>query len=180
MDYCSITEPLLFRNCLDSLSITELLSLKHSLNNLEKKKENIIGISTKLAKHDISNVSSKGESSVEPIALPLMADVRDYVPVTYDYKDSWQLAEKPSKFQTFFQITITTLAFLSFGGYLLCLIVHAIKNKGPTTYLHPMAPTMDTNSNRIKPIKIYKRNRRSIINSNPYIFSNQPYRHYFT
>jgi len=36
---------------------------------------------------------------------------------------------KPSKVQTFFQISITALAFLSFAGYLLCMIVQAIKSK---------------------------------------------------
>jgi hypothetical protein len=36
---------------------------------------------------------------------------------------------KPSKIQTFFQISITALAFLAFAGYLLCMIVQAIKNK---------------------------------------------------
>lgn len=48
---------------------------------------------------------------------------------------------KPSKVQTFFQISITALAFLSFAGYLLCMIVQAIKTKGKqfllkTTFIH--------------------------------------------
>jgi hypothetical protein len=37
---------------------------------------------------------------------------------------------KPSKIQTFFQISVTALAFLAFAGYLLCMIVQAIKSKG--------------------------------------------------
>lgn len=37
---------------------------------------------------------------------------------------------KPSKISTFFSISVTALAFLAFAGYLLCMIVQAIKNKG--------------------------------------------------
>lgn len=43
-------------------------------------------------------------------------------------EDPWD--SKPSKVQTFFQISITALAFLAFAGYLLCMIVQAIKTKG--------------------------------------------------
>ncbi|CAG9805957.1 unnamed protein product [Chironomus riparius] len=39
---------------------------------------------------------------------------------------------KPSKIQTFFQLSVTALAFLAFAGYLLCMIVQAIKAKGTT------------------------------------------------
>lgn len=41
-----------------------------------------------------------------------------------------QWDSKPSKVQTFFQLSITALAFLAFAGYLLCMIVQAIKSKG--------------------------------------------------
>ena len=37
---------------------------------------------------------------------------------------------KPSKISTFFSISVTALAFLAFAGYLLCMIVQAMKNKG--------------------------------------------------
>ncbi|XP_017851770.1 uncharacterized protein LOC108606295 [Drosophila busckii] len=68
--------------------------------------------------------------------------------------------EKPSKLQTLFQISITALAFLSFGGYLLCLIVQAIKSKG-TTYFHPVATATTTSTNgNVKRIKIYRRSKR--------------------
>jgi hypothetical protein len=42
---------------------------------------------------------------------------------------------KPSKIQTFFQISITALAFLAFAGYLLCMIVQAIKAKRKSTHI---------------------------------------------
>lgn len=51
---------------------------------------------------------------------------------------SLQEDQKPSKIQSFFQLSITALAFFAFGGYLLCMIVQAIKSKG-TTYYHPSA-----------------------------------------
>jgi hypothetical protein len=44
---------------------------------------------------------------------------------------------KPSKIQTFFQISITALAFLAFAGYLLCMIVQAIKAKRKSTQSLP-------------------------------------------
>lgn len=40
------------------------------------------------------------------------------------------IEEKPSKVQKIFQISVTALSFLAFGGYLLCMIVQAIKSKG--------------------------------------------------
>lgn len=45
-----------------------------------------------------------------------------------DLEGPWNT--KPSKIQTFFQISVTALAFLAFAGYLLCMIVQAIKSKG--------------------------------------------------
>uniref|UniRef100_A0A1B0GMA2 Uncharacterized protein n=1 Tax=Phlebotomus papatasi TaxID=29031 RepID=A0A1B0GMA2_PHLPP len=48
----------------------------------------------------------------------------------------------PSKVQKIFQLSVTALAFLAFGGYLLCMIVQAIKSKG-TTYYHPAMMPMN-------------------------------------
>lgn len=45
------------------------------------------------------------------------------------YEESW-VEEKPSKVQKIFQFSVTSLAFLAFGGYLLCMIVQAIQSKG--------------------------------------------------
>lgn len=49
-------------------------------------------------------------------------------------EDPWD--SKPSKIQTFFQISVTALAFLAFAGYLLCMIVQAIKTKGKNKKLN--------------------------------------------
>jgi hypothetical protein len=48
-------------------------------------------------------------------------------------EDPWE--QKQSKIQTFFQLSITALAFLAFAGYLLCMIVQAIKAKGMHAFL---------------------------------------------
>lgn len=45
------------------------------------------------------------------------------------YGSEWE-EEKPSKVQKVLHVSITALAFLAFAGYLLCMIVQAIKSKG--------------------------------------------------
>lgn len=88
--------------------------------------------------------------------------------------------EKPSKLQTLFQISITALAFLSFGGYLLCLIVQAIKSKG-TTYFHPVATATTTTKNgSVKRIKIYRRSKRNANPNSPWNLLNSDYGTYMT
>lgn len=91
--------------------------------------------------------------------------------VGYDEPSHGWVEEKPSKVQKIFQMSVTTLAFLAFGGYLLCMIVQAIKSKG-TTYYHPQYLPMVTSTggegslNQISTISIRKRRpvrlRRSV------------------
>ncbi|KAG5899968.1 hypothetical protein JTB14_034539 [Gonioctena quinquepunctata] len=50
---------------------------------------------------------------------------------SYHYEEVYYKEDK-SKVQTIFQISVTALAFLAFGGYLLCLLIHAIKGKQTT------------------------------------------------
>ncbi|XP_056636619.1 uncharacterized protein LOC130445127 [Diorhabda sublineata] len=47
----------------------------------------------------------------------------------YYYQENNVKNTKSSKIQSIFQISITSLAFLAFGGYLLCLLIHAINSK---------------------------------------------------
>uniref|UniRef100_A0A182SCU3 Uncharacterized protein n=1 Tax=Anopheles maculatus TaxID=74869 RepID=A0A182SCU3_9DIPT len=68
---------------------------------------------------------------------------------------------KPSKVQTIFQISITGLAFLAFAGYLLCMIVQAIKSKG-TTYYHPTITGSATLASVIKKRKPFMRRKREL------------------
>ncbi|XP_035906779.1 uncharacterized protein LOC118509756 [Anopheles stephensi] len=68
---------------------------------------------------------------------------------------------KPSKVQTIFQISITGLAFLAFAGYLLCMIVQAIKSKG-TTYYHPTITGSATLASVLKKRKPFMRRKRDL------------------
>uniref|UniRef100_A0A182M1Z6 Uncharacterized protein n=1 Tax=Anopheles culicifacies TaxID=139723 RepID=A0A182M1Z6_9DIPT len=68
---------------------------------------------------------------------------------------------KPSKVQKIFQISITGLAFLAFAGYLLCMIVQAIKSKG-TTYYHPTITGTATLTSAIKKRKPFMRRKRAL------------------
>lgn len=69
-----------------------------------------------------------------PEALPLQAKQStnrgSYGPTYGMHEDSNSKKSGGKKsIQSIFQISVTTLAFLAFGGYLLCLIVQAIKGK---------------------------------------------------
>ncbi|XP_063538463.1 uncharacterized protein LOC134747759 [Cydia strobilella] len=52
--------------------------------------------------------------------------------------------KKESKISHLFSMSVTTLAFLAFGGYLLCLIVQAVKAKQQYPFPNPTAPTPQT------------------------------------
>ncbi|XP_040157509.1 uncharacterized protein LOC120897004 [Anopheles arabiensis] len=73
---------------------------------------------------------------------------------------------KPSKVQTIFQVSITGLAFLAFAGYLLCMIVQAIKSKG-TTYYHPTITGSATLASAIKKRKPFMRRKRDLTYISP-------------
>ncbi|XP_018799841.1 PREDICTED: uncharacterized protein LOC108975644 [Bactrocera latifrons] len=153
-------------DCLMQLNISELLRLQRSLERLpelHEKEDFESNLNNEFNKTtndsgvcDLPNENNKNSTCVSPQALPITAEKRGYE------HHLWQPEEKPSKLQTLFHITITALAFLSFGGYLLCLIVQAIRSKG-TTYFHPAATTAVTNTNGgVKRIKIYRRSRRRV------------------
>lgn len=52
---------------------------------------------------------------------------------TYQEHGMWKDSGESGKIQKLFQFSVTALAFLAFGGYLLCMIVQAIKSKGRST-----------------------------------------------
>lgn len=86
------------------------------------------------------------ENVSAPKALPLKAKQNinrgSYGPPTYGVQHEDSNSKKSGgkkSIQSIFQISVTTLAFLAFGGYLLCLIVQAIKGK------HNNYNMMDTN-----------------------------------
>lgn len=51
--------------------------------------------------------------------------------------------EKPSKIQKVLHFSLTALAFLAFAGYLLCMIVQAIKSKGECLSPYTIPWTVD-------------------------------------
>ncbi|XP_016990971.2 uncharacterized protein LOC108052934 [Drosophila rhopaloa] len=167
MTTCSVSStPARFARCLANFQMDELLLLKKSVLRMEFQDAG----SSPTPARECPDV----EGSQLPERMALMAADRGEHDTTGS-SGSWQsthpqaatpwVEQKPSKLQTLFQISITALAFLSFGGYLLCLIVQAIKSKG-TTYFHPVATATTTSSNgSVKRIKIYRRSKRSFVRS---------------
>ncbi|XP_043467026.1 uncharacterized protein LOC122501550 isoform X2 [Leptopilina heterotoma] len=68
--------------------------------------------------------SSRMSSLSLPAALPLRRS--DKQPIRR-YEEWHEKGEKDTKISKIFQLTITTLSFLAFGGYLLTLIIMAIR-----------------------------------------------------
>ncbi|XP_065363279.1 uncharacterized protein LOC135956656 [Calliphora vicina] len=170
MSYCSAFDSSLFGNCLADLSVSELLTLKHSLQSLRDTEDLV---KTRYSNpQDLQCPETAEEKCEKPTTMALVAEQRGYADSHSSY-EPWQPEEKPSKLQTLFHISVTALAFLSFGGYLLCLIVQSIKSKG-TTYFHQTATTMATTTS-LKRIKVYRRNRRSSL---PPIESTNNYNYY--
>ncbi|XP_015041139.2 uncharacterized protein [Drosophila pseudoobscura] len=169
MAYCSVTStPDRFAQCLANFQVDELLMLEKSMERME------VVDDSPSPREDIADLDSapttdcpeaKASATVMPQRMALMAADRGDHDSTGSHA-AWHTAPswmepKPSKLQTLFQVSITALAFLSFGGYLLCLIVQAIKSKG-TTYFHPVATATSTSNNgNVKRIKIYRRSKRS-------------------
>ncbi|XP_031635792.1 uncharacterized protein LOC116348801 [Contarinia nasturtii] len=74
------------------------------------------------------------------------------------YGSEWE-EEKPSKIQKILHLSITALTFLAFAGYLLCMIVQAIKSKG-TTYFHQTSlPIMSTGTETTNRVTGFRPNR---------------------
>lgn len=82
--------------------------------------------------YNFTNHDDKAESRIDfpgPVALQLKNPSRGgYEHEHYEYEDHDSKGGK-KEMKNFFQLAVTALAFLAFGGYLLCLIVQAIKSK---------------------------------------------------
>lgn len=71
-----------------------------------------------------------GDALQKPQALPLLQPkTTNTNRGSYGYGVQEETKGGKKGIQSIFQISVTTLAFLAFGGYLLCLIVQAIKGK---------------------------------------------------
>uniref|UniRef100_A0A8D8GCV1 (northern house mosquito) hypothetical protein n=3 Tax=Culex pipiens TaxID=7175 RepID=A0A8D8GCV1_CULPI len=72
-----------------------------------------------------------------------------------DRKSSFEaMATNPSKIQSILQLSVAALAFLAFAGYLLCMIVQAIKSKGITYFHQAVSPVaISAASKKKRPIR---------------------------
>lgn len=62
------------------------------------------------------------------------------------WASEWE-EEKPSKVQKVLHYSITALTFLAFAGYLLCMIVQAIKSKGKLNRCPNLKLTIELSAN---------------------------------
>lgn len=67
--------------------------------------------------------------SPEALALQSKRKPNDRGGYHYHYEEENSKKSGKKSIQSIFQISVTTLAFLAFGGYLLCLLVQAVKGK---------------------------------------------------
>ncbi|EDW43853.1 GM19160 [Drosophila sechellia] len=164
MTTCSVTStPARFARCLANFQVDELLLLKKSVMSMESLDKNDSLTPTTECPHMAPDGSPLSESN------DLMGRDRPthWVPWVPGLPSTTRrLLDRRGGLQVcrpLLQISITALAFLSFGGYLLCLIVQAIKSKG-TTYFHPVATaTTSSSTGNVKRIKIYRRSKRSSV-----------------
>ncbi|XP_026330945.1 uncharacterized protein LOC113238321 [Hyposmocoma kahamanoa] len=118
----SITEDIQFLN---ELPLDKLMKLKNSLQEL---------VTTEL-----DNVTSTTPTYSSGFGAQAMA-IQGPPIKRGDWEESVWKKGSHSKISNIFSMSVTTLAFLAFGGYLLCLIVHAIKQKQmyfPATTVQP-------------------------------------------
>lgn len=169
---------------LSELPLDKLLKVKKSLKeisciiNENNNRKIILPLpSEQIASDRILGLKLWNNQSTHPQASPLkdMSQHYDVLKKSYMPEDT-----KQSKVQSFFQLSITALAFFAFGGYLLCMIVQAIKSKG-TTYYHPAAYPMTNPTNlavkKRRPSSFGKRRKRGIqtmTNSTTTIITGEP------
>lgn len=100
---------------LNELPLDKLLRLKNSLQDL--------------VTADYENVTATTPSYIQRFGAEAMAIQAPPVK-RGDYEEAIVYKkESYSKISNIFSMSVTTLAFLAFGGYLLCLIVQAVKAK---------------------------------------------------
>lgn len=99
---------------LNEMPIDMLLRLKNSLQEL--------------VTVEYENVTTTTPSYIQRFGAEAMAIQAPPVK-RGDYEDGLYKKESYGKISNIFSISVTTLAFLAFGGYLLCLIVQAVKAK---------------------------------------------------
>ncbi|KAJ8667001.1 hypothetical protein QAD02_008663 [Eretmocerus hayati] len=125
----SIVSLVFLNYCKANYSISEdfYMDEVRSLSEMPLKK--LIKIKSTFArKSDLDRDSDARQSSA--VSFPLAAPLRRVNPSSPIKRyEEWDDGGKDSKISKIFQLTITTLSFLAFGGYLITLIITAIKRK---------------------------------------------------
>ena len=119
---------------LNELSINKLLQLKSSLRDFST---------------EYNNVTETTPSYIERFGAQAMAIKAPAIKRT-EYEESLYKKGGYGKISNIFSMSVTTLAFLAFGGYLLCLIVQAVKSKQNTIVTTP-TPTFFVNAGIKRP-----------------------------
>ncbi|XP_043519035.1 uncharacterized protein LOC122533433 [Frieseomelitta varia] len=105
--------------CLSELPMSKLIQIKSSLAD-----------EADVAKEDVQTegMSSRTFSSLSsPVAQPLKRTSRKPM---RRYEDYHEEKGKDTKISKIFQLSVTALSFLAFGGYLLTLIITAMRQNG--------------------------------------------------
>ncbi|VEN42674.1 unnamed protein product [Callosobruchus maculatus] len=126
-----------------------------------------------------ANISRSDDIDITPQALALQGikkkGVKDrggyyhsHPPYHHHYDNEGGDSDKKGV-QSFFQLSITALSFLAFGGYLLCLLVHAVRGKAsyynynPNTMTQMMATYLAAKLKKRKNIRVPPRRRPNTI-----------------
>lgn len=108
---------------LNELPLDKLLALKNSLQEL-------------VPNIKYTNITTAAPPYLETFGAQAMAIKAPPIKRT-DYEEGLYKKDGHSKISNIFSMSVTTLAFLAFGGYLLCLIVQAVKAKHNATAVNP-------------------------------------------
>ncbi|XP_047534350.1 uncharacterized protein LOC125068988 [Vanessa atalanta] len=131
---------------LNELTIDKLLQLKNSLKDFSTEYDNM----TVTTPANIENFGAQAMAFKAPLIKRM------------EYEGLYKKGGY-GKISNIFSISVTTLAFLAFGGYLLCLIVQAVKSKQNTIVTTP-TPTLFVNAGIKRPqttFSSYGRRRRA-------------------
>lgn len=100
---------------LSELPLEKLLHVKNSLF-----------VDDNISKNNVENITMLDEEN-NPNALALKTNIKDVKRL-----DKGDDSKDKGSIQSIFQISVTALAFLAFGGYLVCLVTQAINGKDGT------------------------------------------------
>jgi uncharacterized protein YqhQ len=81
---------------------------------------------------NVTNIDTEGRT-ISAVSLPVALPLRRMDNKSIRRYEDWDDKGKDSKISKIFQLTVTALSFLAFGGYLLTLIITAIRRTQNTT-----------------------------------------------